>query len=276
MGEILSPEQVERYGRDGVLFPIPVLAAVEVERFRAAYEELEEQLGGRPKPVGLSHLFFPWAYELATHPAVAAAVRDVLGPDLLVHSSLVLCKHPYDPGYVAWHQDGTYSGLHATPTVSAWIALSESHSENGCMRVVPGSHRLPMLPHQDTYAPLNLLGHGEEIQCEVDEAEAVDVVLRPGEMSLHHNNIIHGSRPSRSGVKRVGFILRFVTPCIRAADVPLTPVCGEPYGGPLEVLASPPVAGLRQALNSWQEFMGRRRAQQEARRRDAADPGLAP
>ena len=133
-----------------------------------------------------------------------------------------------------------------------------------------------MLPHQDTYAPQNLLGHGEEIQCEVDEADAVDVVLRPGEMSLHHNNIIHGSRASRSGVKRVGFILRFVTPRIRAADVPLTVVCGQPYTGHLETLAAPPVAGLRQALGLWQEFMGRRRAQQEARRRAVADPGAAP
>lgn len=272
MREVLSAEQVERYGRDGVLFPIPVLAAAEVARFRAAFEELEEGLGGLRKPVGLPHLFFPWAYELATHPAVAAAVRDVLGPDLLVHSSLILCKHPYDPGYVAWHQDGTYSGLHATPTVSAWIALTESHSENGCMRVVPGSHQLPMLPHENLSAPHNLLGHGEEIQREVDEAEAVDVVLGPGEMSLHHNNIIHGSRANSSGTKRVGFILRFVTPRIRSADVPLTHVCGQPYEGSLETLAAPPVAGLRQALSSWQEFMGRRREQQEARRRAAAEP----
>jgi non-heme Fe2+,alpha-ketoglutarate-dependent halogenase len=268
MTEVLSPEQVERYGRDGVLFPIPVLTADEVARFRGAFEELEEQLGGRRKPVGMTHLFFPWAYELATHPVVAAVVRDVLGPDLLIHGSLILCKYPHDPGYVAWHQDGTYSGLHATPTVSAWIALSESNAENGCMRVVPGSHKLPMLPHLNTYAPQNLLGHGEEIQREVDEADAVDLVLRPGEMSLHHNNIIHGSRASRSDVKRVGFILRFVTPRISASDLPLTPVCGRPYGGPLETLASPPVAGGggREALARWEEYMRRRREQQEARR----------
>jgi non-heme Fe2+,alpha-ketoglutarate-dependent halogenase len=266
----LSPEQVERYARDGALFPIPVLTPEEVARFRAGFEELEARLGGRPRPIGLSHLFFRWAYELATHPAVADVVEDVLGPDLLVQGSLIICKYPGDSSYVAWHQDGTYSGLHSTPTTSAWIALSESNAGNGCMRVIPGSHRLAMQPHENTYAPQNLLGHGEEIQVEVDESQAMDLVLRPGEMSLHQNNIIHGSGPWRSGEKRIGFILRFVTPRLAAADLPVTPVRGSAVCPHLQLLSVPPTAGVDAGLGPWRDFMESRRRLQEERRKGGA------
>lgn len=263
----LSPEQIARYEEDGALFPIPVLSPDEVARFRAGFEELEARLGGQPRPIGLSHLFFRWAYELATHPAIADVVEDVLGPDLLLQGSLIICKYPGDSSYVAWHQDGTYSGLHATPTTSAWIALSESNAGNGCMRVIPGSHRNPMLPHADTYAPQNLLGHGEEIQVEVDESRALDLVLRPGEMSLHQNNVIHGSGPCLSGVQRIGFVLRFVTPRLEQADLPITPIRGRTDCPHLPMLSIPPTAGVDEGLEPWQEYLERRRERQRERRK---------
>lgn len=270
MPKTLTPEQIERYERDGALFPVPVLSPEEVARFRAGFEELEARLGGRPRPIGLSHLFFRWAYELATHPAIADVVEDVLGPDLLLHGSLIICKYPGDSSYVAWHQDGTYSGLSTTPTTSAWVALSESNAGNGCMRVIPGSHRNPMLPHADTYAPQNLLGHGEEVQVDVDEAQAVDLVLRPGEMSLHQNNIIHGSGPFRSGEQRIGFVLRFVTPLLRQADLPITPIRGRTDCPHLPMLSAPPTAGVDAGVEAWREFMERRRREQQERRKGAA------
>jgi ectoine hydroxylase-related dioxygenase (phytanoyl-CoA dioxygenase family) len=270
MPRTLTPEQVERYERDGALCPIPVLTPEEVARFRAGFAELEAALGGRPRPIGLSHLFFRWAYELATHPAIADVVEDVLGPEILLHGSLIICKYPGDGSYVAWHQDGTYSGLSTTPTTSAWIALSESNADNGCMRVIPGSHRNPMLPHRDTYSPQNLLGHGEEIQVEVDEAQAVDLVLRPGEMSLHQNNIIHGSGPFRSGEQRIGFVLRLVTPELRTADLPITRIRGEADCSHLPLLAAPPTASVAAGLAPWREYMQQRRRAQEARRKEAS------
>ena len=84
-------------------------------------------------------------------------------------------------------------------------ALTDSVVGNGCMRVVPGSHQRPILPHRDTYAPDNRLSRGQEIEVDVDERDAVDVVLRAGEMSLHHVNIIHGSNPNPSDGSRIGF-----------------------------------------------------------------------
>jgi non-heme Fe2+,alpha-ketoglutarate-dependent halogenase len=243
-----------RYERQGCLFPLPALDAAEVERWRAEVEALEARLGGRPRPMGLLHLFFPWAYELALHPRVVDAAELALGPELVVCSTLVICKYPHDPGFVAWHQDGTYSGLHATPTTSAWIALSPSNEANGCMRVVPGSHRQGILPHQNTYAPRNLLGHGEEIQVEVDEAQALALTLAPGELSLHHNNIIHGSQPSRSDVKRIGFIVRFATPALASSELPVMRARGSADCSHLDLLDGPP-PDEPAAFARWRDFV---------------------
>ena len=154
----------------------------EAARFRAAFEDVTARLGGRPTSQDLSqtHLYFPWAYELATHPAILDAVEAVLGPDLLVWTVSIFAKYPRDPGYISWHQDGTYWGLDSPQVTTAWVALTDSVVANGCMRVVPGSHTSPILPHKDTYAPNNLLSRGQEVQAEVDEKDAVDVVLQAG------------------------------------------------------------------------------------------------
>ena len=203
---------------------------------------MADRLGGRPVAQALGHTqaYFRWAYDLATHPRVLDAVEDVLGPDILVWTVSIFPKYPRDPGYISWHQDGTYWGLDSTRVTTAWIALTDSTVDNGCMRVVPGSHRRPILPHRDTYAADNRLSRGQEIEVEVDERDAVDVVLRAGEMSLHHVNIIHGSNPNPSDGSRIGFAPRFTTPETRQIDgEPLTAVLarGRDRSGHFQLLA---------------------------------------
>src|SRR2546427_750177 len=174
----LSREQVERYRRDGILFPVPALSADEVARFRAGYMDLEARLGGKPSAQQLSqtHLHFRWAYDLATYPAVLDAVEDVLGPDIMVWTVSIFPKQPRDAAYISWHQDGTYWGLDTTQVTTAWIALTDSTIENGCMRVLAGSHKNRIFPHTETYAPDNLLSRGQEVQVEVKDEDATDVV----------------------------------------------------------------------------------------------------
>jgi hypothetical protein len=205
---------VERYNREGVIFPVSVLAAAEVEHFRSRVEDLEQRLGGRPKPPDLMqpHLFHRWAYDLVIHPAILDAVEQLLGPDILVHSVSIFSKHPYTPDYVSWHQDGYYWGLDEPRLTSAWIALTGSNAENGCMRVVPGSHSVAWQHTDGARGNDNLLASGLEIAVDVADGDAVDVTLAPGEMSLHHVNIVHGSNPNRSDGKRIGFAIRYVAP----------------------------------------------------------------
>jgi len=252
MPKTLSTEQVGQYERDGIFFPILVLTAEEVARFRAAFEELEARLGGKPKAVELSqtHLYFRWAYDLATRPKVLDAVVDVLGPDILIWTTSIFPKHPHDPAYISWHQDGTYWGLDSTQVTTAWIALSDSTVENGCMRVVKGSHMQDILPHLDTYAKDNLLSRGQEVQVEVKETDATDVVLKAGEMSLHHIRIIHGSNPNRSDIKRVGFAVRFITPQVKqAGERPLAVLAwGRDDYHHFDLLKEPPNYSLEEGI----------------------------
>src|SRR4249919_1890328 len=215
--KVLTPAQVDAFGRNGYHFPVHALSADEALAYRRRLELSEATLGGpmrgtlRSKP----HLILTWANELMRHPAILDAVEDILGPNLLVWSSSFFIKEARDPSYVSWHQDSTYWGLSHPDVVTAWVALSVSIVENGCMRVIPGSHLKDQLPHQDTFAENNLLTRGQEAMVEVDEADAVDVELQPGEFSLHHVRLVHGSEPNNASYRRIGYAIRYVPTYVR-------------------------------------------------------------
>ena len=211
MGKSLSAAAIERYARDGYVFPISVLSPGEARQYREQLECAERDLGGplrgvyRIKP----HLLFTWLAELVRHPSVLDAVEDVLGPDILCWNTSFFTKEAGSPGFVSWHQDATYWGLSEPDVVTAWVAFTESTLANGNMRVIPGSHRAPV-PHVDTFHPDNLLSRGQEITVEVDESRAADIVLQAGEMSLHHVLMVHGSGANPSGDRRIGFAIRYI------------------------------------------------------------------
>src|SRR5215471_21420696 len=216
MGRSLSAAALAQYARDGYIFPVPVLSTDEARQYRLRLERVEGDLGGplrgyyRVKP----HLLFTWLADLVRHPAILDAVEDVLGPNLLAWSTSFFIKEANDPAYVSWHQDATYWGLSSPDVLTAWVAFTDATVENGAMRMVPGSHTA-QLEHRDTFAPHNLLSRGQEIAVEVDEARGVDILLRAGEMSLHHVRMVHGSPANRSGDRRVGFAIRYIPTHVR-------------------------------------------------------------
>lgn len=208
----LSAEQVDRYHQDGAVFPIPVFASEEVADFRCALESLEVKYLQEPlKRIDCLHFFFDWAYRLVTHEAVLDTVEGIIGDDILIDGTLVFCKPAQDKGFVSWHQDSLNSKWHLSPSTSAWIALTDSYPENGCMRIIPGSHQYGALSHITLPSEDNLLQQGQRVNRVLDESQALDMVLKPGEMSLHHPNVIHGSNPNLASQRRIGFIIRFVT-----------------------------------------------------------------
>lgn len=221
MGKRLSPEAIAQYERDGYYFPVRVLSHEEAREQRERLERVERDLGGplrgvyRVKP----HLLFTWLADLVRHPALLDAVEDVLGPDILCWNSSFFTKEARSPGFVSWHQDATYWGLSEPDVVTAWVAFTESSFANGNMRVVPGSHRR-LVPHVDTFHPDNLLSRGQEITVEVDERTAADIVLAPGEMSLHHVLIVHGSGANPSADRRIGYAIRYVPTRVRQTAGP--------------------------------------------------------
>jgi non-heme Fe2+,alpha-ketoglutarate-dependent halogenase len=221
MSASLSSEQVSKYHEGGYCFPIPVLDNSETLEFRTRFDDYlarnDQRLQGllpreRHVVFGQTHASLHWVYRVVSHPQVLNGVESVLGPDLLVWESAWFVKLPRDKTYISWHQDATYWGLHPLNVVTAWVALSESTPENGCVAVIPGTHKTPYLPQTETYALDNALSRGQEIAVEVDEAKAVNFVLAPGEMSLHHVAIVHGSRANNSDRPRIGLAIRYVTP----------------------------------------------------------------
>jgi non-haem Fe2+, alpha-ketoglutarate-dependent halogenase len=243
MTRLLTEAQQRRYQQDGLVFPVRVLSPDQVRTYRLACDELEAHLGGKPRTVEVRqmHLHFRWAYELATHPRVLDAVEDVLGPDLLIWATELFAKHPHDTAVsIGWHRDRSYMGF-AGETTTAWIALSNSSAANGCMRAVPGPARRDMVS-------ANHSGPG------VDDRDAVDVVLGAGEMSLHDADILHGSAPNRSDEKRVGFVIRFVTPQARplAGRPPVILARGSDRHNYFQVVDPPAERGER-ALNEMKE-----------------------
>ena len=217
----LDERQKAYYEENGYLFPLTVLDGADTERYRRRFFEYRSQISERLQTLpprqqyyvfSETHTFLHWVYELAAHPRVLDAVEGVLGPDLLIWNTRWFAKLPGEKMYIGWHQDAAYWGLHPPKVATAWIALSESTAENGAMRMIPGSQKKALLPQRDTYAPDNALSRGQEIAVEVNEDEAVDVTLQPGEMSLHHIGIVHGSKVNQSGRPRIGIAVRFVTP----------------------------------------------------------------
>ena len=123
---------------------------------------------------------FPWLYDLTLNNQVLDAVETVLGPDILVWSAGFFHKDAASKDFVSWHQDSTYWGLEPPDIVTAWIALTPSLPESGCMRVVPGSHKKGQIRHTDTFSDGNLLSRGQQVNVEVDEETAHDIALQPG------------------------------------------------------------------------------------------------
>jgi ectoine hydroxylase-related dioxygenase (phytanoyl-CoA dioxygenase family) len=213
----LSATEIAEYQSNGVLFPRPAVSALSAQDMLEKFEALERKEGGclskrtNHKP----HLLLTWLADLVRHPTILDQVESLLGPNLLCWASDFFSKSPDDGMRVTWHQDSTYWGLSKPDIVTAWVAFTPSTVRSGCLRVVPGSHLRDQLPHGDTFAVDNMLSRGQEIQVKVDERDAVDVVLQPGQMSMHHVRLIHGSEPNRADHRRIGFAIRYLPTSVR-------------------------------------------------------------
>jgi hypothetical protein len=221
MPKVLTKQAVEAYHRDGYYFPVRVMPEAEIVGFRRRLEAHEKKTGAplqgnwRHK----THLLFTWADELVHDPRILDAVEDVIGPNILCWTTNFFIKEAKSPGFVSWHQDATYWGLEPDDVITAWIAFSPSTLESGCMKVIPGTHTGSQIPHVDTFHKDNLLSRGQEIAVKVDESKAVDLLMQPGEMSLHHIKLVHGSAANNANDRRIGFAIRYIPTHVRQTKV---------------------------------------------------------
>jgi hypothetical protein len=213
----LTSEQVESYGRDGFVSPVRVLSPAEAQECRRELEAMETAMGGTLR--GLSRTKFylrhPWAYRLATHPAILDAVEDLIGPDILLYQNTIWAKNAGEDSHVSWHQDNTYFGHDPCEVLSVWVALSPSRPESGSMRFLAGSHKLGQLPVRHEVQDGNMLSSGQVTDVDVSGFLAVPTSLEPGEASLHHAFLIHGSPPNATRERRLGITFVYHPPSLR-------------------------------------------------------------
>lgn len=210
--QLFNETQLNQYERDGFLSPIRIFSEQEAYAMRSKLEAYEATHGSvmkspyRNKP----HLVFKWVAEVIRNPKILDLVEGILGPNLLVWGTNFFIKEPDDGTFISWHQDSTYWGLSRSDVLTVWIALSPSQRNNGAMKMIRGSHQLDQLPHTDTFEEGNLLTRGQKVDHEVAEEDVAWIELEPGEASLHHVRIIHGSEANKGVDRRVGLAIRFV------------------------------------------------------------------
>ena len=259
MAKILTQAQIDQFREQGFVSPIRVMSAAEAFGYRRQLERFERETGG---PLGghlrhKSHLVFTWLADLVRHPRILDAVDDLYGPDLLCWTTNLFIKEKASPAFVSWHQDSTYWGLSQPDAVTAWVAFTPANAGNGAMEVIPGSHKLDQIPHRETFAEHNLLTRGPEIAIKVDQSKAVRLDLEPGEISLHHVRLVHGSLPNRSDDRRIGFAIRYIPTHVRQlfGDDSASLVRGEDRYGHFELEPrpkremDPDMLALHQAIN---------------------------
>jgi non-heme Fe2+,alpha-ketoglutarate-dependent halogenase len=207
MAKVLTDSQLDLYRKNGFHFPVPILDGQQAKRHYRRYLAEASSIDGAGKEN--PHLRENWLDEIVRHPLLLDVVEDLLGPDILCLGARFFSKSPGGPSYVSWHQDATYCGLSRPDMVTVWVAFTRADPVSGAVRMIPGSHR-EQARHRDTFARENMLTRGQELVANIDETEAIDVILEPGHASFHHPFVFHGSLPNRSSADRVGFGIQYI------------------------------------------------------------------
>lgn len=208
MPKKLTQSQIEAFHRDGFVSPIDVFTEEEALSLRTKLEAAEakwpEAFEGSAR--NNAHINLTCLDEIVHNTTLVDAIEDLIGPDILNYGTVLFIKEPKDPGFVSWHQDARYMGLEPHVGVTAWVALSHSNEQSGCMQMLPGTHH-EIKKHEDTFGEENILTRGQEVRG-LDTSNAVSLNLRPGQMSIHSARVVHASQPNQSDDRRIGFVIQ--------------------------------------------------------------------
>ena len=204
----LSSNQLKQYNDNGYVAPIDILSTEEAFKARQEIELIEKEMPSEIDKSGRYnvHLISPELDKIVHNSKILDAVESIIGKNILVCSTTLFIKNPNQTGYVSYHQDAKYIGLEPHNWVTAWVAITDSYEENGCMRMWPGSH-IEIRDHNQKFDKGNLLTRGQTVE-NVPENDVQSVELKAGQMSLHHPRIVHGSGINKSDDRRIGFVIQ--------------------------------------------------------------------
>ena len=258
--ETLTKAKTE-YDRDGyAIFRAVVDAELVAEASRHIDWLMEKNPGLRPEQLGHTLVQHdPFWVRLISDDRLLDIAEQFVGARIALFASHYISKPPYDGQAVLWHQDGSYWPLEPMQVVTFWLAIDDSLPENGCMRVIPGSQTVALQEMRARTDVSNVL-NSEIDPLLVDESRAVDLVLKPGDVSVHQPNIIHGSNANHSPLRRAGLTIRYIPTSTRIISASPWPSAfllrGSAVPGVKEYLPRPKyVAGTHMAFRgceAWQ------------------------
>ncbi|MDA9210302.1 phytanoyl-CoA dioxygenase family protein [bacterium] len=204
----LSPNQLKQYNEEGYVTPLDILSKEDALEARNEIELIEKEIPNEIDKSGRYnvHLISPKLDVIVHNSKILDAVESIIGKNILVCSTTLFIKNPKQESFVSYHQDAKYIGLEPHNWVTAWIAITDSNKENGCMRMWPKSH-IKLKDHNEKFNEGNLLTRGQTVE-NVPKDEVMSIELKAGQMSLHHPRIVHGSGINKSKDRRIGFVIQ--------------------------------------------------------------------
>jgi phytanoyl-CoA hydroxylase len=202
---------LEDYNKDGLAIARGV---VDSELVQEGREHIDWLIARHPelRPEQFQHTLMVqdafWV-RLISDPRLLDVVEAFIGPNIGLFASHYIAKPPFSGEAVLWHQDGAFWPLKPMEVITLWLSMDEVTPENGCMRVVPGTQHMDLKQVMTRTDVKNVLSASMD-ESFVDESKAVDVILAPGDVSIHHPNIIHGSNPNTSPRWRRGLTIRYI------------------------------------------------------------------
>ena len=205
----LSSNQLKQYDDEGFVSPIDIFSKDRASAIRKEIEMIEEKIPGELDRSGRynAHLISPLLDEVTHDPKILDAVENLIGKNILVCGTTLFIKNPNEKGFVSYHQDAKYIGLMPYNWVTAWVAITDSNEHNGCMRMWSGSHKDNLKDHDQMFNEGNLLTRGQTVN-NVPIKETTPLILKAGQMSLHHPKVVHGSDLNKSNGRRIGFVIQ--------------------------------------------------------------------
>ncbi|HAD35448.1 MAG TPA: phytanoyl-CoA dioxygenase family protein [Gammaproteobacteria bacterium] len=207
---MLSTTQLDHYHTQGFVIPDFRLDKETLDTIKGHHERLIARL-----PEFRDYCPSVLAYDLAflnyaRIPEILEMVEQVLGGHFALWNSSFFAKPAVNGRATPWHQDGEYWPIRPVATCTVWIAIDDANTENGCLKLIPGSHKKEQLLAHKTNPDPNLTLNQELLSSDFDESQAVDLILEAGQMSLHDVRIVHGSEENTSSNSRRGMTLRYM------------------------------------------------------------------
>ena len=205
----LTSNQLKQYEDEGFVSPIDIFSKEKAKEIRNEIELIEKDMPKELEKSGRynAHLISPLLDEVTHNPKILNAVESLIGKNILVCGTTLFIKNPFVKGFVSYHQDAKYIGLEPHNWVTAWVAITDSNEENGCMKMWSGSHKDNLKDHDQMFNEGNLLTRGQTIN-NVPKEKVKSLVLKAGQMSLHHPKVVHGSELNKSNDRRIGFVIQ--------------------------------------------------------------------